>query len=125
MTPKKIKHACYDSAGNFHKENGPAVVFDNGTVEYWTHGVRQNKPKEKIPEMPSLELHSVTATFSQEGNTNGTTAEYEELEVTLESAAVIDEDGHYVVLKSNTGWSFDSIDELKYLIERVERTVPK
>ena len=79
----------------------------------------------KTPEMPSLELHSVTAVFSQEGNTNGTTAEYEELEVTLESATVIDEDGHYVVLKSNTGWSFDSIDELKYMIERVERVVPK
>ena len=44
----------------------------------------------------------MTAVFSQEGNTNGTTAEYEELEVTLESATVIDEDGHYVVLKSNS-----------------------
>jgi len=69
-----------------------------------------------------LELSGASAHFTQEGNTLGTTTDYEELSISLEFAAGEDE-GPFYVLKSETGWSFDGVDELKALIERVEKVL--
>ena len=58
----------------------------------------------------------VSVEFSQEGNTMGTTEEYEGIEVSLEFQGT-EQDGPFYVIKTN-GWSFDSLDEIKKLIER-------
>jgi len=68
--------------------------------------------------MDGINLSKIHLEFSQEGNTNGTTEEYEELDVTLESPLFIDTDGHYFVIKTKTGWSFDSIEELAELLKK-------
>jgi len=66
------------------------------------------------------ELSDVKAHFTQEGNTLGTTATYEELSISLKFVEG-EKEGPFYVIKSETGWSFDSLDELKALIEKVER----
>ena len=69
------------------------------------------------PEITKVEVH-----FSQVGNTLGTTSEYEELDVRLEFQ-LGEEDGPFYVIKSETGWSLDNIDDLKALISRVEKVL--
>jgi len=62
--------------------------------------------------------------FTQNGNTNGTTEEVEELKVSCESSLGIDEDGGcFYVLRSETGWSIDNLDELKELFNRIKHTI--
>jgi len=63
-------------------------------------------------------LASVTLEFTQEGNTNGTTEESETLEVSLESPLFIDTDGHYFVIRTSSGWSFDDVEELTEIINK-------
>lgn len=65
----------------------------------------------------------VTYEFYQEGNTDGTTAETEELIVEVESIGDIEQDGGYFVLKTSTGWSVNDSDELVDIIKRVKRGV--
>ena len=75
-----------------------------------------NKPK----------LDRCTFEFTQEGNCNGSTREYEDLTIICESSCGIDNDeGCYYVLKSESGWSIDSVDELQELINRVTLIVKK
>jgi hypothetical protein len=64
------------------------------------------------------ELHRVVATFTQEGNSMGTTGDPEILDVFLEFQ-LSEEDGPFFVLRSETGWSFDSPEELLAVINRV------
>lgn len=68
--------------------------------------------------MDEINLSKITLNFSQEGNTNGTTQEYEELDITLESPLFIDTDGHYFVFRTETGWSFDGVEEITQLLEK-------
>jgi hypothetical protein len=71
-----------------------------------------------MSEKPKLENCSFT--FVQEGNYNGTTSEYEELTIQCESSLGIDNDGGcYYVLKTETGWSIDSIGNLQDLFDRI------
>ena len=65
----------------------------------------------------------ITYEFYQEGNTDGTTAETEELIVEVESIGDIEQDGVYFVLKTSTGWSVNDSDELVDIIKRVKRGV--
>lgn len=37
MTAKIIKF-LYDNSGNFHCDDGPAIVYDNGHEVYYNHG---------------------------------------------------------------------------------------
>ena len=71
------------------------------------------------PEISRVEVH-----FSQKGNTLGTTSDYEELDIRLEFQTS-EKEGPFYVIKSETGWSFDDIGELKELIDRVERVLEK
>ena len=65
----------------------------------------------------------ITYEFYQEGNTDGTTAETEELIVEVESIGDIEQDGGYFVLKTSTGWSVTDSDELVDIINRVKQGV--
>lgn len=65
------------------------------------------------------DLSKVTFEFSQEGNTNGTTEECEELDIIVDSPCFINrQDGSYVVLKTKTGWSIDNSKELTDIIDK-------
>ncbi len=55
-------------------------------------------------------LFKASFEFTQDGNTDGTTDTYEDLTIECES---IDSTGCYYVLKTNSGWSINDIDELK------------
>jgi len=69
-------------------------------------------------------LHSVKCGFTQEGNTLGTTDSTECLEITLESQEGIEKpDDLFIVLKTATGWSMDSVDELASLVDRMKKMV--
>ena len=62
-------------------------------------------------------------TFSQDGNTLGTTDKYETLEISL-NFQLPEEEGPFYVIKTD-GWSFDDISELKDMIDRVEKVLNK
>ena len=68
-------------------------------------------------------MSKISYKFYQEGNTDGTTAETEELIVEVESIGDIEQDGGYFVLKTSTGWSVNDSDELVDIIKRVKRGV--
>lgn len=61
-------------------------------------------------------FESLTAMFCQDGNTVGTTDEYERLEISL--VTQLPGMRPFFVLKSETGWSFDSVADLKKLIDQ-------
>ena len=61
-------------------------------------------------------LCEVTFKFYQEGNTNGTNGDTEELDIILETVAGdAREDGYFITLKTNTGWSFNDRKEMNDL----------
>jgi hypothetical protein len=69
-------------------------------------------------------LHSVIFKFSQEGNTNGTTDDYEELDIELDAPATITgPDDCFIVIRTTTGWSMNSLDELQELIDRCKKAL--
>ena len=71
-------------------------------------------------------LERCSFTFTQEGNGNGTTEEYEELIIECEASLGIDnDDGCFYVLKTTTGWSMDSVDELQKLFDRIQKAIKK
>ena len=62
--------------------------------------------------------------FSQEGNTNGTTSEHEDLTISCESSLGIDNGGGcFYVLKSESGWSIDNVNDLQELFDRIQKIV--
>lgn len=70
---------------------------------------------------PRLEWGSFK--FSQEGNCNESTSEYEELIVDYESSLGLDTDeGGYFVLKTE-GWSIDGVQDLEELFNRIRTIV--
>jgi hypothetical protein len=64
--------------------------------------------------MDKPELSQAKFVFTQDGNTLGTTDDTEILEIHIETQG----DDPFVVLKTETGWSIDSMDELNALAER-------
>jgi hypothetical protein len=76
--------------------------------------------------MSKPKLFECSFTFTQEGNCNGSTQDLEQLTINCESSLGIDEDEgeqYYFVLKTDTGWSVDSVDELKELLDRIEKSI--
>ena len=75
-----------------------------------------------MDDKPKLERCSFT--FSQEGNCNGTTGEYEELTVECQSSLGIDHDeACYYVLKTETGWSVDGVNDIQELFDRINKVI--
>lgn len=73
-----------------------------------------------------IKLDKCSFTFAQEGNCNGTTDEFEELTIECESSCGIDNDeGCFYVLKTTTGWSVDSSNELQQLFDRINKVIKK
>ena len=75
----------------------------------------ENTPQPPQPsETPEAKINHITVKFEQEGNTLGTTEEYEELTIHAEFQAS-QEEGPFYVIKTN-GWSFDNIQEIQKLL---------
>lgn len=77
-----------------------------------------------------LLIGSVQVTFVKDGNTLGTTSEPETLTVCIETHDLFsvsdgDEkgDAFFYVIKSETGWSLDSIEDLSSLFTRCRRVL--
>jgi hypothetical protein len=64
------------------------------------------------------DLMSASFTFGQEGNTEGTTSEYEE--IVIEYQNPFDLHHGFFVLRT-TGWSIDNAAELAELLDRIIR----
>lgn len=64
-------------------------------------------------------LFRATFEFIQDGNSDGTTEDIESLTIECEG---LDALGCYYVLKTE-GWSIDSPDEIKELIDRVNKSI--
>ncbi len=62
--------------------------------------------------------------FTQEGNTLGTTTDYEKLEINVESqeADITKDDEEFYVIKTN-GWSIDNIDEFEKLFRKIKNII--
>ncbi len=72
----------------------------------------------------SLTVSKASFSFVQEGNAMGTTEEYEELKITVDSPiGAINEDGGFLTLYTSTGWSFDDKEELEDIIDMVTDAV--
>lgn len=77
---------------------------------------------EKYEQKPTLA--EVTFGFYQDGNTLGTTEEYEKLEVTVESQVGDVTDGPFFVIRTK-GWSVDGVFELDDLFKRIKNSIEK
>jgi len=65
-------------------------------------------------------LTKVAIGFTQAGNTLGTTSDMEELTLEVESQyGDISKGGLFFVLRTNTGWSFDNINDIEQTIRKL------
>lgn len=72
-----------------------------------------------------MKLEKAVFEFSQEGNCNSSN-EIELLTIECDSSLGIDNDeGCFYVLKSETGWSIDSLKDLQVLIDRINKVIVK
>jgi hypothetical protein len=72
--------------------------------------------------MNDISLHSASFRFSKEGNTLGTTAAYEGIEIRLETQ--LPGEPPFIVIKTD-GFSMDSVGELDQLVQRCMRVFNK
>jgi hypothetical protein len=77
--------------------------------------------------MKKPQLYKASFQFTQPGNTNGTTDETEILTIDCESVYGYDEEPGrcFFVIKSETGWSIDSMTELQELFDRIQKSIKK
>jgi hypothetical protein len=76
--------------------------------------------EEKYKYKPTLA--KISFDFFQDGNTLGTTEEYEKLEISVESQVGDISEGAFYVLKTD-GWSVDGAFELDDLFERINKSI--
>ena len=74
--------------------------------------------------MEKPEINRVRVEFCQEGNTIGTTTPYEDIEISLEFQSGED-DGSFYVIKTESGWSIDDVQDLKELFKRCKKILEK
>jgi hypothetical protein len=72
-------------------------------------------------EKPKLERCSFT--FNQEGNSNGTTDDFEILTIECESSLGIDNDGGCFYVLKTDGWSIDNVNDLQELFDRIQKAI--
>ena len=72
--------------------------------------------------MDGLEICDITFKISQDGNTNGTTSETEDLEILVEAPLFLEgKGGFFYTLKSDTGWSINDKEELGSILDACKR----
>ena len=74
--------------------------------------------------MEKPQLQRMTFEFAQDGNCVSDIPEI--LIIECESSLGIDNDeGCFYTLKTETGWTIDSVDELQVLIDRIKKVIEK
>jgi hypothetical protein len=79
----------------------------------------------KVSEAPSEipEIHKVSVEFGQEGNTLGTTSNYETITIGLEFQ-LGEKEGSFITIKTD-GWSIDDIYDLDLLVNQTKKVLQK
>ena len=73
-----------------------------------------------------MKLERATFEFSQEANCISSNDNVEILTIECESSLGIDNDnGCFYVLKTETGWSIDGVEDLQKLFDRINKIVKK
>lgn len=73
-----------------------------------------------------MKLEKATFEFSQEANCISSNDNVEILTIECESSLGIDNDnGCFYVLKTETGWSIDGVEDLQKLFDRINKIVKK
>ena len=73
-----------------------------------------------------MKLEKASFEFSQEGNCISGSDHIEILTIECESSLGIDNDGAcFYVLKTETGWSIDSVEDLQKLFDRINKIIIK
>jgi hypothetical protein len=73
-----------------------------------------------------MKLEKASFEFTQEGNCNGSTDDVEILTIECESSLGIDNDGAcFYILKTETGWSIDNVQDLQKLFDRINKVIDK
>jgi len=74
--------------------------------------------------LSNVKLEKMSFEFSQEGNCNGTTDDVEIITIECDSSLGIDRDeGCFYVLKSDTGWSIDGVNDIQKIIDRINKII--
>jgi len=74
--------------------------------------------------MEQPQLQRMTFEFAQDGNCINNIPEI--LTIECESSLGIDNDeGCFYTLKTETGWTIDSVEELQVLIDRIKKVIEK
>ena len=73
--------------------------------------------------MEEINISKITYDFVQEGNTQGTTDEYEKLTIEVETVLGDINEGNFYVLRTE-GWSINSILELEDLFKKIKQGFP-
>jgi hypothetical protein len=91
----------------------------------YTHSISVEDPRFELkPIQETPLLMRVQAVFSQDGNTMGTTEDYEDLTITMEyqtPPAPGNETEGFFTLETESGWSIDNPEEIVKLIESVKQ----
>jgi hypothetical protein len=74
-----------------------------------------------MSERPKLEKCSFT--FCQDGNTNGTTEDTEQITIECDSPLGIDNDGGCFYVLRTEGWSIDDENDLQELFDRIQKVI--
>jgi hypothetical protein len=70
---------------------------------------------------PGIRFDEATFRFSQDGNTLGTTEDWESLEIRFETQLPGEEP--FIVIKSESGWSLGSLNELVELVDKCRKAI--
>lgn len=71
------------------------------------------------------DLGKIIYEFTQEGNTDGTTDEFEELSIEVQGCATsIEQGGGYHVIRTKTGWSYDDPQDFMDILVLISKGVP-
>lgn len=72
--------------------------------------------------MDKPKLTNVAFTFWQDGNSDGTTEDIEEITIDIVGVLTVS-DGYYYTIKTETGWSINDPSELEELFNKISKII--
>jgi len=117
------KKTAGDSDTSYNEELETEVCSTN--VKFTKDGMpAEESNEEKTLNHSDLQLEKVIVEFSQEGNTHGTTEEYEDLTVDINRVAGADKpDDYYYVFRSKSGWSVNDARDMIRITNAIDEAV--
>jgi hypothetical protein len=116
--------SVYSTSDRVEKTEYSGVGKPPNNYDY-RHSISVEDPRVELKRVEEIPLLThIEARFSQDGNTLGTTEEYEELTIAMEYQLLPEpgkETEGFFTLKTGKGWSIDDPEELVKLIESVKQ----